>query len=868
MDTLDNRYVWVHEFGHYGYGNYDEYFGPGGSAECTDDGSGHASIMDGPRGAAFDEFCTPCNHDADSDTEHESRRNMSTWEWMAYGNLGLTWAPNGYVDLRAKWPWNCSDPADAHADPGPTTGYDQVTVIFKNVSQPNIVLLIDRSGSMSGQKITDAKNSAKVFVDLMQIGDMAGVVSYSSTPSVNYQLAEIVSEATKTTIKNAIDGISAGGMTAMGDGLRTAYNQLITYGEEDSPQAIVLLSNGWHNWGTEHPYDVIPDLQAKNIRVYTVGLGAGADETLMRNIADRTGGKYYFAASSAELQEIYNDISAAITGAQSAGSPEGEISQGEVVEEEVTVDSSIKQITFTLNWGGSDLDLTLRKPDGSIINPTVAAGDPNILFISEATYELYRVDNPESGIWTMIIEGVSVSGTETYVARVTAVSDISFYSTMPEEIHYPEPALISAVLQEDEPIIDANVSAIIIKDGESFDIELYDDGDETHGDAAYNDGVYSNLIQPSDPRYLEIFSEDGTYTIKITAESDGTAKTGGGATESEDVKSCALNSGGLFEEGPLDYVTIDEPFVREIITRLEVIGIPANLPPVADANGPYTGFVGSPITFNGTGSYDLDGTIVSYEWDLDDDGEFDDATGPMPSMTWSTPYSGIIRLAVTDDEGEIDIDETTLTVEEAVDTIPPTIESVTLDAYTTIPDATIHVTVEATDNVGVTSVTADGVPLVETGSTWEGDITAPSPTGDYTLTIRAEDDAGNFAETTVDYTVVTPVGGLGVAILPKISSTSAGSTLPLDIKVVSTENFDDVLHVYLTLDGIPPGYQADISWFNWVDTTVQIPAGQEIVLPIEVAIPGGISGYKSFGVKVESTKWSSEAQDYGTISVI
>jgi len=206
--------------------------------------------------------------------------------------------------------------------------------------------------------------------------------------------------------------------------------------------------------------------------------------------------------------------------------------------------------------------------------------------------------------------------------------------------------------------------------------------------------------------------------------------------------------------------------------------------------------------------------------------------------------------------------------QEVVDTEPPTIESVTLDAYTTIPDATIHVTVEATDDVGVTSVTAGGVALAETGSIWEGDITAPSATGDYTLTIRAEDAAENFAETTVDYSVVIPTGGLGVAILPKISSAPAGSTLPLDITIVSTENFDDVLHVYLTLDGIPPSYQADLDWCDWTDKNVQIPTGGEIILPIEVAILGGTSpGYKSFGVKVESTKWSSNVQDYGAIIV-
>jgi len=202
------------------------------------------------------------------------------------------------------------------------------------------------------------------------------------------------------------------------------------------------------------------------------------------------------------------------------------------------------------------------------------------------------------------------------------------------------------------------------------------------------------------------------------------------------------------------------------------------------------------------------------------------------------------------------------------DTEAPFIESVTLDAYTTIPDAIVHVTVETTDNEGVSSVTADGVNLEETGSTWEGDITAPSATGDYTLTVTARDAAGNNAQTTIDYSVVTPTGGLGAAILPKIRSTPAGNTLPLEIKIVSTENFDDIVHVNLTLDGIPPDYQADLSWFNWTDTTVQLPPGGEIIVPVAVDIPDGTSpGYKSFGVKVESIKWNSKAQDYGAIMV-
>jgi hypothetical protein len=51
-----------------------------------------------------------------------------------------------------------------------------------------------------------------------------------------------------------------------------------------------------------------------------------------------------------------------------------------------------------------------------------------------------------------------------------------------------------------------------------------------------------------------------------------------------------------------------------------VAGVTPNQPPVAKANGPYSGTVGSPITFDASGSYDPDGSIVSYEWDWNNDG--------------------------------------------------------------------------------------------------------------------------------------------------------------------------------------------------------------------------------------------------------
>jgi hypothetical protein len=70
--------------------------------------------------------------------------------------------------------------------------------------------------------------------------------------------------------------------------------------------------------------------------------------------------------------------------------------------------------------------------------------------------------------------------------------------------------------------------------------------------------------------------------------------------------------------------------------------------PHASANGPYLGWINEPIIFDASASWDPDNEIVLYEWDLDGDGQFDDATGVTVEMTWAAPYTGVVGLRVTD----------------------------------------------------------------------------------------------------------------------------------------------------------------------------------------------------------------------------
>jgi len=83
--------------------------------------------------------------------------------------------------------------------------------------------------------------------------------------------------------------------------------------------------------------------------------------------------------------------------------------------------------------------------------------------------------------------------------------------------------------------------------------------------------------------------------------------------------------------------------------------------PVADANGPYVGYTDFPLQLDGTESYDPEGemypsdhpwyeTIATYEWDLDNDGQFDDSNSPQPWVTFHDPGTYAVGLRVTDSQ--------------------------------------------------------------------------------------------------------------------------------------------------------------------------------------------------------------------------
>jgi len=88
----------------------------------------------------------------------------------------------------------------------------------------------------------------------------------------------------------------------------------------------------------------------------------------------------------------------------------------------------------------------------------------------------------------------------------------------------------------------------------------------------------------------------------------------------------------------------------------------ANLAPTANAGGPYSGTTAGAILLSGSASVDTVGTIATYAWDLDYDGQNDDATGETVRFSSATVGTSIVGLQVTDDDGATSVDTGTIKV--------------------------------------------------------------------------------------------------------------------------------------------------------------------------------------------------------------
>lgn len=167
----------------------------------------------------------------------------------------------------------------------------------------NVALVIDRSGSMRGQPITDAKQAASTFVGLMQNQDQSAIVSFSHQPRTDHPFSNDINA-----LKAAITTIDAAGGTAIFDAL---IHSVYLMNANMKNRAIILLTDGADKDSYYSFQEALNLLLSHEIRTFTIGLGLNRnspEENILKEISDKTGGLYFYSPTSSDLEEIYRLI--------------------------------------------------------------------------------------------------------------------------------------------------------------------------------------------------------------------------------------------------------------------------------------------------------------------------------------------------------------------------------------------------------------------------------------------------------------------------------------------------------------------------------------------------------------------------------
>ena len=171
----------------------------------------------------------------------------------------------------------------------------------------NVAIVLDRSGSMSGEKIAQAREAAIAAIERMAPDDIVSVIAFDSSVTTVVPATKVQS---REEIIAAIRQINIAGGTALFAGVSKGAEELRKFKSPERVSRIVLLSDGQANQGPSSADELGRyglSLGKEGISVTTIGLGLGYNEQLMAQLAQHSDGNHAFIKEPAELAAIFTE---------------------------------------------------------------------------------------------------------------------------------------------------------------------------------------------------------------------------------------------------------------------------------------------------------------------------------------------------------------------------------------------------------------------------------------------------------------------------------------------------------------------------------------------------------------------------------
>lgn len=332
-----------------------------------------------------------------------------------------------------------------------------------------VMIVLDRSGSMSADanvtiaadetRLEYAQAAARAYVRLAArctpvppattcTGSVStGLVSFSDDAAVDIDLTSVGTNPGDAPIADfdaAIDGLAAGGHTAIGTALRVAGERIDA--GSGSVKAVLLMSDGENNRpkdGSDDPTTIARQLEERGIQVFPMPVGSVGDRSLFEKIAEVTGGQMLDAPSAYELPQVFFEAFARTRGEALSvirtpieikkdvyigriepGLLERAVDWAEGVFNPTAHAQSLPEsqtIPFYVEHGGDRLNLLLSvrempsaswKPEYALVDPNgqVVLRQSSASVVNDAFFHLMQVDHPVEGEWSLVVSGEAGSG--------------------------------------------------------------------------------------------------------------------------------------------------------------------------------------------------------------------------------------------------------------------------------------------------------------------------------------------------------------------------------------------------------------------------------------------------------------------------
>jgi Mg-chelatase subunit ChlD len=166
----------------------------------------------------------------------------------------------------------------------------------------NVCLAADKSDSILYSDLAEIKNVLYDFTSDLEysIGDMAELLAFDTDVT---QMCLFTNDV--NLLKNGISNMYTSGRTALYDALKVAVNHVRL---ENGAGCVIAFTDGLDNESLSGAWDVIGYAQKYSVPIYIIGVGPDVDEHTLQEIAEQTGGKYWFISDLSELSDVYTAI--------------------------------------------------------------------------------------------------------------------------------------------------------------------------------------------------------------------------------------------------------------------------------------------------------------------------------------------------------------------------------------------------------------------------------------------------------------------------------------------------------------------------------------------------------------------------------